>query len=399
MGEPPAARAATETPPGEVVRGTVTRRATLGSLLADHASPAALDALVRAARPIYDLARLDVGRPFALALDPRGELASFRYGLDDLRTLFVKRKGKELLAEVLSREYETRVESALGVVRSSLFLAVEDSGEGDELALALAEIFAWDVDFNTEVQVGDRFRVAVEKLYLDGRFVRYGPVLAAEFVRGERVLRAVRFEAKEQTGYFDPDGNPLRKAFLRSPLRFTRISSRFSRARFHPILKTTRPHLGVDYAAPAGTPVLAAGRGVVTLAGWLGGFGRTVKVRHPNGYETLYAHLARLLVRSGQRVEQGQELGTVGSTGLATGPHLDYRMTKDGSFVDPLRLESPPAEPLKGEERPVFAREQSRLLALLPAAESDRSLSAAQVSEAERFLLLQLPAVVPVPGQ
>jgi murein DD-endopeptidase MepM/ murein hydrolase activator NlpD len=263
---------------------------------------------------------------------------------------------------------ETRTAVVSGTIDSSLFGAIDAAGEGDQLAVDLADVFAWDVDFNTELQPGDSFRVAVEKQYVEGELVRYGRVLAAELVRGPRTLRAVRHEAAGQpAGYFDLDGRPLRKAFLRSPLRFTRISSRFTTSRLHPILNVRRPHLGVDYAAPAGTPVHAASDGVVVTAGWEGGYGKTVRLRHANGYETLYGHLSRIDVRRGQRVQQGARIGAVGATGLATGPHLDYRMARQGQFVDPLRIQLPPAEPVARSERASFDAEAARLLALLAA--------------------------------
>ncbi len=348
-------------------RGTIGRNQTLASLLQGTVSARAVHELVQSARPAYDLARLSVGHPFGLAVTPDGLLRAFTYGIDELRTLRVRRRADALEAEVLTRSYESRVEGASGTISSSLFEAIEDSGEQDQLALDLADIFAWDVDFNTEIQGGDAFRVAVEKQYLDGRFVRYGRVLAAEFVRGERVLRALRFEAERGPGYYAPDGTPLRKAFLRSPLRFTRISSGFSRARLHPILNVVRPHFGVDFAAPSGTPVGASADGVVREAGWSGGYGKLVRLRHANGFQTLYGHLSRIDVRVGQRVVQGQRVGSVGATGLATAPHLDYRMLRDGSFVNPLRIQTPPAEPLSAEEAPAFAETRARALALLAA--------------------------------
>jgi len=293
-------------------------------------------------------------------------MRAFTYGIDEVRTLRVLRQGEELRADVLTRSLETRTAVVAGTIRSSLFGAVEAAGEDDQLALDLADVYAWDVDFNTEIQAGDSFRLAVEKQVADGAFVRYGRILAAELVRGERVLRAVRHEGGAGTGYYDPEGRPLRKAFLRSPLRFTRISSRFSRSRLHPVLHVRRAHLGVDYAAPAGTPVSAAADGVVTTAGWLGGYGRTVKVRHANGYETLYGHLSRIDVRGGQRVAQGDRIGAVGATGIATGPHLDYRMSRNGQFVDPLRQELPPAEPVPAGELAAFDEALRRAAALLP---------------------------------
>lgn len=353
--------------PVRVLSGTIGPRQTLAAILQGSVSAAAVHELVEAARPAYDLARLSVGHPFGLAVTPDGLLRAFTYGIDELRTLRVRRDRSGLEAEVVVRTYETRTGGVAGTITSSLFEAIEDSGEEDQLALDLADIFAWDVDFNTEIQRGDSFRVAVEKLYLDGRFVRDGRILAAEFVRGERVLRALRFEAARGPGYYAPDGTPLRKAFLRSPLRFTRISSGFSRARLHPILQIVRPHFGIDYAAPAGTPVNASADGVVVQAGTSSGYGRMVRMRHANGFETLYGHLSRIDVRVGQRVAQGTAIGAVGATGLATAPHLDYRMLRNGSFVNPLRIQTPPAEPLSAEEAPAFAEARTRGLALLAA--------------------------------
>ena len=278
-----------------------------------------------------------------MALGPDGLMRAFTYGIDELRTLRVVRDGDDLRADVLARRYETRVATVGGTIDSSLFGAIEAAGEEDQLALDLADIYAWDVDFNTEIQRGDSFRVAVEKLSLDGAFVRYGRILAAEFVRGDRVLRAFRHEGASGAGYYDAEGRPLRKAFLRSPLRFTRISSRFSRSRLHPVLHVRRAHLGVDYAAPSGTPVSAAADGVVSAAGWMGGYGRTVKIRHANGYETLYGHLSRIFVRPGQRVAQGTRIGAVGATRPRHRP--------------PPRLPDEPQRPVRG---PAAARVPAR---------------------------------------
>jgi murein DD-endopeptidase MepM/ murein hydrolase activator NlpD len=364
---PPMPRAL-EPPPDAltVMAGTIGRNATLESVLGKTLSPATVHHLVQAARPIHDLARLSIGQPFRLTLGPGGVVAAFTYGIDELRTLSVKRNGTSLEAELLTRSYETRVETVTGTITSSLFGAVSDAGEEDLLAVDLAAIFEWDVDFNTELQKGDSFRLAVEKQFLDGSFSRYGSILAAELLRGGRVLRAVRFASDKGAEYFTPEGLPLRKTFLRSPLKFTRISSGFTHARFHPVLQKMRPHLGVDYAAPTGTPVRAAADGTVVLSGWSGGYGKTVRIRHGRGLETLYGHLSRIDVARGQHVQQGALIGAVGATGLATGPHLDYRTLRDGEYVNPLTIQPPPAEPISAALRPAFEAARDRQMALLP---------------------------------
>jgi murein DD-endopeptidase MepM/ murein hydrolase activator NlpD len=357
--------------PLTVVERRISRNDTLASALSGVASPALVERIVQVARPAYDLTRIMAGRPFGITLGPDGLLRAFSYGIDEIRTLRVVVKNGEPRALVTHREVETRAAVVTGTIESSLFAATSAAGEGDQLALDLADVFAWDVDFNTELQPGDSFRVAVEKQYVEGEFFRYGRVLAAQLVRGSRVLRAVRHEADGQSpAYYDPDGRPLRKAFLRSPLRFTRISSRFTSSRLHPILNVRRAHLGVDYAAPYGTPVHAAADGLVVAAGWEGGYGRTVRLRHANGYETLYGHLSRVAVRTGQRVAQGTLVGAVGATGLATGPHLDYRMARNGQYLDPLKVALPPAEPIAPAEQEAFADASRRLLAMLGADET-----------------------------
>lgn len=367
--------------PNRHVRGEVSRNATLAAILDDVITPRRIHDLVETARPVYDLKRLDTGHSYGVAVRPDGQLEAFSYGIDDLKTLRVRRKDGQLQAEIIERTYDVKVETARGVVRSSLFGAIEDSGEQDQLALDLAEIFAWDVDFNTEVQKGDSFRVSVEKLTLDGRFVRYGRILAAEFKNGRRTLQAVRFEADRGPGYYALDGAPLRKAFLRSPLKFTRISSGYTTSRFHPILRKRTAHLGIDYAAPFGTPVSASADGVVTLAGSSAGMGNTVKLRHANGFETLYGHLARILARPGQRVMQGATIGTVGSTGLSTGPHLHYTMFRNGGYANPLKIQLPPAEPIPDEERVVFEATRTTALRFLAQAPPPKRL---QLAEAPR---------------
>ena len=362
------ARAFAPTPsPNRTLHGQVSKNATLASILDNVIGRPRVHDLVETARPVYDLKRLAAGHPYGVSIRPDGQLAGFSYGIDDLKTLRVLRKDGQLRAEIVERHYDVKIDTAAGTVRSSLFGAIEDAGEQDQLALDLSEIFAWDVDFNTELQKGDSFKVSVEKLTLDGRFVRYGRILAAELKTGPRTLQALRYEAQSGPGYYAPSGAPLRKAFLRSPLKFTRISSGFTSARFHPILGRTTAHYGIDYAAPLGTPVNASADGVVTLAGFDQGLGNTVKLRHPNGFETQYGHLSKILARRGDRVTQGTALGLVGSTGLSTGPHLHYIMFRNGGYTNPLKVQLPPAEPIPDQEREDFERVRTVAMRLLNA--------------------------------
>jgi murein DD-endopeptidase MepM/ murein hydrolase activator NlpD len=255
---------------------------------------------------------------------------------------------------------DVRIEAVAGEVRRSLFEAMESMGESPQLVLELVEIFSSDFDFTADTRQGDRFRLLVEKRYAGDQFVDYGQVLVAQYLSDGRVLTGVGFEpAGGRLAYYDPAGRSLKKSFLKSPLEFTRITSGFTYARPHPVLGGVRPHLAVDYAAPVGTPVRAVADGTVVVAGWNGGNGIQVHLRHHAGYETIYNHLSRLGpgVRAGGRVTQRQVIGFVGSTGLSTGPHLDYRVAKNGRFVNPLNEKFIPGQPLDGAEHGRFLKE------------------------------------------
>lgn len=355
------------TPRFSVIRGEIERGKTLAAALSKMVTDREIHELVAVARPNYDLKDVRPGRPFRLSLTEDGKLRTFSYAIDELRTLRVSKRAEGLHSDISSRQYEVRVGTTAGVIESSLFETIDAIGERDELAMELSEIFAWDIDFNTAIHRGDTFRVAVEKFYLDGELRRYGKILAAEFVSSGRTLSAVRFEGPDgNTAYYEPSGEPLKKAFLKSPLRFTRVSSSFSRGRFHPVLHVTRAHNGTDLAATYGTPVRAIGHGTVVSAGVQGGYGKLVVVRHTNGYASYYGHLSKILVRAGQRVTQTDLVGLVGATGLATGPHLHYGIMKNGAWADPMRIQSPPAEPLRAKDRPAFELASKTALALLP---------------------------------
>jgi len=256
-------------------------------------------------------------------------------------------------------QFELRVAYAAGTIEHSLFQAGQAAGLSDEIILTLVDIFGWDIDFALEVQAGDTFSVIYEEKYLHGRRIADGAVLAAEFSNRGEVHRAIGFRDRSgRIEYYTPEGRNVRRPFLRTPVKYSRVSSSFSAARHHPILKVSRAHRGVDYAAPEGTPVRATASGRVAYAGWNGGYGNLVIIDHGRGYRTLYAHLSRFRpgLRAGQRLRQGAIVGYVGQTGLATGPHLHYEFQVNGVHQDPLAFEPRVATTVPPALRPRFER-------------------------------------------
>lgn len=255
-----------------------------------------------------------------------------------------------------------------GTIDGSLYETMGRIGESPALATQLASIFEWDFDFRTHTTTGDRFRMVVELEYVDDEFVGYGDILMAQYETHDgRLLTAVGFEQSDgdTLAYYDASGESLQKMFLKAPLTHARISSGFTHARRHPILGTVRPHLAIDYAAPYGTPVRSVAVGTVTFAGWKGGNGKCVMIRHPRGYETMYDHLSSIAVKRGARVEQGELIGKVGSTGLSTGPHLHYGVRKNGRWVNPLGEKFVPGEPVSASRRTEFRTQLAQLTHML----------------------------------
>lgn len=330
--------------------------------------------VVAAAAHVFDLRQIRAGNRVAIGRSLDGEFRAVRYQIDLERTLHVlpAAKPEEYRAEIKTAPASAELANITGSVESSLFEGIVDAGEKPELAILLADIFGWDLDFHTDPRRGDTFRIAVEKKKYQGGEVRYARILAAEYVNAGKAYQAVLFrDPAGRPAYYAPDGSSLQKAFLRSPLKFSApITSRFSRSRFHPVLKTHRPHLGIDYGAPFGAAVQAIGEGRVLFAGRKGGAGNIVHIRHSNGYETMYLHLSRILVRPGQRVSQGEVIGRVGSTGLSTAPHLDFRITQNGAYRNFTALRLPPADPVPPRLREEFAAARNHALALLPPAEN-----------------------------
>ena len=331
--------------------------------------PQTVYSVTEAARPVFNLRALRPGNKLTAVRSRAGELRSVTYRIDPERELVVKKDAQAFHAEIKTTPGTVRTVAVHGTVAGSLFDSVIAAGEKPDLAVRLAEIFAWDMDFNTDTQAGDVFRLVVEKKeYSDGSPATYGRILAAEYDNVGHPYQAVLFhEPNGAPAYYSSDGKSLQKAFLRSPLRFAaRVSSHFSTHRYHPILKIARPHLGTDYAAPVGTPVQTIADGRVVFAGRKGGDGNLVRIAHSRGYETYYLHLSRVLVRNGQAVHQGQRIGLVGATGLATGPHLDFRVRQNGRFVNFERLKLPPANPVAKSEWAAFVAERDKWMGLLP---------------------------------
>ncbi|GBC79183.1 Murein DD-endopeptidase MepM [bacterium HR09] len=270
-------------------------------------------------------------------------------------------------AEVKKRPVTETVLLKGGAISGSLFGTVSAFGERDELAIALAEVFAWQVDFHRDLQPGDQVKVLFVRQESEGELLGYGPILAATLVNKGKEYRAFRYLHQGKAGYYDELGRPLKRQFLRSPLPYSRVTSGFSLSRRHPILGRRLPHFGVDYAAPEGTPVRATADGVVSFVGWKGGGGKTVEIRHAGGFTTAYLHLSRFAsgLTVGRRVSQGEVIGYVGSTGLATGPHLDYRVTQNGRYLNPARIGSDPAPPLAGKALEAFNAAKMKLEAAL----------------------------------
>ena len=316
------------------------------------------------------LTRIRPGDVFDFRADDAGQLTHMRFELDESSYLLLRHADGDLSAEKLPRDIVTEVAETEGVIDSSLFVAGKRAGLTDAMVMKLANIFVWDIDFVLDIRNGDRFMLVYEKLYRDGEFLREGEILAATFINQGDRFQALRFDNGEVSGYFAPDGRNMKKAFLRAPLNFSYISSNFNPRRVHPVLKRVRAHNGTDYYAPRGTPVYAAGDGTVIRSDYSAANGHHVFIKHAGGIETKYLHFTKRTVRKGQKVRQGETIGTVGSTGLATGPHLHYEFVVNGVHRDPRKVPLPKVEPLQGETLLAFKLHAAPLLTQLSRLES-----------------------------
>lgn len=354
--------------PGEaVIRGTFEKGDTVSKVL-ESAGGQGVQQYVSAARQVFSMRSFREGQPYLVVTDKEsGQVKRFEYEIDSRRRLVVE--GRENpAARVEPIEYVVLLSSVEGSINDNLFQAVADLGESPQMALKLADLFGSEINFIRDLQSGDSFSVLVEKRYRDSEYKGYGRILAAHFTNKGKTFEAYLFrDGNQRAEYYNRKGENLRKTLLQAPLAFTRISSRFTNSRLHPILNYNRAHHGVDYAAPTGTPVKAVGDGVVTQRAWAGGYGNQIIVKHSASLESMYAHLSGYArgLGTGQRVRQGQVIGFVGSTGLATGPHLDFRLRQNGKFIDPTKAINPRGEPVPKRAMAEFEKTVALELAYL----------------------------------
>ncbi|MDR3387235.1 MAG: peptidoglycan DD-metalloendopeptidase family protein [Rudaea sp.] len=352
---------------------TVRPGQTVGDIFRQHGiSPGELQKLLDDRSNATALHNIHPGDEFAFARSADDSRHGVRFDRDDHTRVVDTFAADGLHQSVQDRQLERRTYVAHGVVERSLFDAGEQAGMSDSMVLKLANAFGYDIDFAQDLRQGDSFTVIYDDVYCEGEHLHTGEIIAATFVNRGKRFSAFRYtDSSGNTMYYSGDGRPLRKAFLRTPVEFSRISSLFSVARLHPVLGTMRAHRGVDYAAPTGTPVHAAGEGRVTFRGWQNGYGNVVILQHGGRYSTLYGHMSRFAsIQTGQHVSQGQTIGFVGMTGMATGPHLHYEFRVDGVHRDPLTVTLPKPEPLPPTEFARFERQSQPLLAKLKTLEA-----------------------------
>lgn len=342
----------------EIFRSEIAKGDTAGVILNEWLPSAGVLAAIAAAESVYPLNNIRTGRQFFIVRNAKsGEFIRFGYEVDKTNRLLIERTEEGFLANKELIEYEIELAKVSGVIKSSLFETVADCNEGPVLAVNLAEVFSCEINFITEIRQGDSFEVIVEKLYRDGEFNGYGKMLAANFVNRGKPYEAFLFADKDgKLRYYNANGEALQRFLLKAPLSFTRVSSGFSMNRRHPVFGDVRPHQGVDYAAPTGTPVKAVGDGVVVRAGWGNGYGNMIVIKHAAGLESQYAHLSGFArgLGAGSKVTQGQTIGYVGATGTATGPHLDFRLKQGDHWIDPAKAIVPRLDPIGKDQMPSF---------------------------------------------
>ncbi|MCK5912693.1 MAG: M23 family metallopeptidase, partial [Desulfuromusa sp.] len=369
----------------EEVKNTVPAGSSITALLDNYFTTQEIHNLNQQSRDIFPFTKICAGHAYRIVTID-GQFNSFIYEIDHDEQLIISRGSDQINMEIQPIIYDVTTELVQGTITTSLFNAIAEINEEPELAFVLADIFGWDINFILDLRVGDTFQTLVEKRFREGKFAGYGNVLAAEFVNQKEVFKAVRFkEGNQKVSFYNEKGENMRKAFLKAPLSFTRISSGYTMRRLHPITKVWKAHPAIDYAAPIGTPVKTVGDGSISRKGYAKGNGNYLEVRHSNGYTTMYLHLKGFArgIKKGKRVTQGQVIGYVGSTGMSTGPHLDFRMRRHGKPINPLKLKAPPAKSINKEHLQEFQALAAPLLAQLDEKRSSTHLAKLVLPQAE----------------
>ncbi len=338
--------------------------------------------MVKASKRVLNLNRLQLSKNYKIELSPQGEFRYFEYYFNNSRYYRLYKKEKNYKAKVIEYKFDTDYKIVKGAIKNSLIADVLKSGGSFQNALDLTEVFAWDVNFFKDVRKGDKFKFLVETKSREGKFVKDGKILAAVLQTRKKTFDAIYFKAPDgSTRYYTSEGKPLVKQFLKAPLKYSRISSRYTYRRFHPVYKKYLPHLGVDYAAPIGTPVVALADGIVASAGRNGRAGKYVALTHYGVYRTAYSHLSRYGrgIKKGKKVHQGQVIGYVGTTGASTGPHLDFQLKKFGKPINPLSFKSPGGPPVKKAYRDAFMQSSIQKLYVLD--ETEKAVTVAKANQ------------------
>ena len=342
----------------QILRSEILKGDTAGKILGDWLDSNQLADLLAAAKKVYPLTHVKLGQPFAIIRDTTTkDFKAFKYELNKERFLFVEKTEAGFKAQMQDIDFTISLIHIKGSISDTLSDAVNEQGEGVALAIALANIFGSDINFITDLRKGDTFEVLAEKRFRQGQPDGYGRVLGARFTNQKKLHTAYLFHNdKGRETYYAASGDNLRRELLKAPLSFLRVTSKYSMARRHPVSGKVRPHQGIDYGAPKGTPIMAVGSGVITDIGRAGGYGKQIIIRHENGIESLYGHMSRFAkgMKSGKQIRQGQTIGYVGSTGVATGPHLDFRIRKNGTFVNPSKLIVPRDQAIESRRLALF---------------------------------------------
>ncbi len=360
---------AQQTPPDQesqaeasVISGVIAKGDSASGLLSPYMSPNSVQQLLDVTRKLHPLSNLRTGQPYTLVCSPDGgDVERFEYEINDNKRLIVTKTDDGLVAHVEPIVYDFSLVRVSGTIRSSLFESLASTGESPILAVRIADIFGSEINFIKDLREGDQFSLVIEKRFRENEFKGYGKVLGATFTNQGKTYEAYNFATDDGESFFNAKGESLRKTLLKAPLAFTRISSGYSMNRKHPIFKTHKPHQGVDYAAPTGTPVKAVGDGTIEKAGWGNGYGNMVILKHSGGLESMYSHLSGFAsgAKRGARVRQGQVIGYVGATGYATGPHLDFRLKQNGKYVNPSKIVAPRGDSIPRSRMDDFKRRKT----------------------------------------